>query len=54
MKNTNEIRKERNILPPSNPDSEYPKQIEREERVFAPLIIPKVNDKKEIKGKDAF
>jgi len=41
MKTTWELRKERMITPPVNPDSEY-KEIERKKRVFNPLVIPKV------------
>lgn len=41
MKTTWELRKERMISAPVNPDSEY-KAIERKKRVFNPLVIPKV------------
>lgn len=41
MKTTWELRKEREISAPINPDSEY-KEIVRKKRVFNPLVIPKV------------
>ena len=41
MKTTWELKKELNVLPLTNPDSEY-KEIERKTRVFNPLVIPKV------------
>ncbi len=41
MKTTWELRQERQIQVPINPDSEY-KEIERKKRVFNPLVIPRV------------
>lgn len=41
MKTTWELRKDRQIENPINPDSEY-KEIVRKKRVFNPLVIPKV------------
>ena len=41
MKTTWELRQEKMIDAPVNPDSEY-KEIERKKRVFNPLVIPKV------------
>jgi hypothetical protein len=41
MKTTWELRREKMLPAPGNPDSEY-KQIERKRRVFNPLVISKV------------
>lgn len=40
MKTTWEVRKDLNITAPKNEDSEY-KPIERQPKVFNPLIVPK-------------
>ena len=41
MKTTWELRKDRQIETPINPDSQY-KEIERKKRIFNPLVISKV------------
>lgn len=41
MKTAWQLRREKLIEVPQNPDSEY-KQVERKKRLFNPLVVPKV------------